>query len=78
MNYSLQEASAARCFFRNRLELVEVTRPGQVDHHDHEVTKRESEASEEFVTDPEIETELEGDDQIQQTGQEEPDRPTQR
>ena len=64
MNYGLLEASAARGFFRNRLELVEVARPGQVDHHDHEVTKRESEASEEFVADPEIKTELESDDQI--------------
>ena len=78
MDYSLREDSAARCFFRNRLELVEVARPGQVNHHDHEVTKRESEASEEFITDPEIETELEGDDQIQQTRQEEPGRPAQR
>ena len=62
LDFRFREASAARCFFRNRLELVEVTRPGQVNHHDHEVKKRESEAAEEFVTYPEIETELEGDD----------------
>ena len=78
MGFSFKEASAARGFFWNRLELVEVAGPGQVNHHDHEITKRESEASEEFITDPEIETELEGDDQIQQTGQEEPGRPAQR
>ena len=78
MGFSFREASASRCFFRNRLELVEVAGPGQVNHHDHEVTKRESEAAEEFVTDTEIETELEGDDQIQQTSQEKPGRPAQR
>ena len=54
MGFSFREASSARVFFRNRLELVEVARPGQVDHHDHEVTKRESESAEEFVTDPEL------------------------
>ena len=78
MGFSFREASAVRGFSRNRLELVEVTRPEQVNHHDHEITKRESEAAEEFVADPEIETELESDDQIQQTGQEEPGRPAQR
>ena len=78
MGFSFREASASRGFFRNRLELVEVAGPGQVNHHDHEVTKRKSEAAEELVTDPEIETELEGDDQIQQTGEEKPGRPAQR